>query len=618
MNKTLNKHWPVYICTGLILVTLIVFEPVRRNGFVSYDDNTYVTENPHVIKGLNPQSIIWAFTTTHAGNWHPLTWLSHMLDCELFGLNPLWHHLVNLLFHIANTLLLFWVLKKMTGALWPGAFVAAAFAVHPLHVESVAWIAERKDVLSSLFWFLTIAAYIRYAERPGVAKFLLVILAFLLGLMAKPMLVTLPFVLLLLDYWPLRRFESVQINCRISPTLYLLVEKLPLFILAAVSCVITYIVQQSTGALKLTETLPLNIRLSNALVSYSGYIVKMVYPSRLAVLYPLGANGLPSWQPAASLLVLIVVSVGIIYTARRRPYLVVGWLWYLGTLVPVIGLVQVGSQSMADRYTYLPSIGIFIIIAFGAAELLAKWRYRKIASAVLGGGVIVVMVICTRIQLRYWRNDLTLYERALAVTRNNFIIHHNYGYALFKHGRPDKAIIYYKEALQIMPDCTDARSGLGYVLARLGRVDEAVNEYRQVLEILPDSPQAHNDLGTALGKQGKFNEAIEHFNEAVKIKPDFADAHRNLGFALTRQGKFTEAITHLAKAVQLNPDSALIHFFLASALADVGKTDEARLHFKEALRIDPNLTGVPQSLKRNLQHQIGLDRNDAPVKENEP
>ncbi|MEE9371337.1 MAG: hypothetical protein V3W45_07715, partial [Sedimentisphaerales bacterium] len=355
---------------ALALATAIAYEQVRHNDFVSYDDFAYVTENPDVSSGITRNSVIWAFTSVHVGNWHPLTGLSHMLDCQLFGLDAFWHHLTNLFFHIANTLLLFAVLKKITGAVWRSAFVAAAFALHPLHVESVAWLAERKDVLSGLFWMLTIAAYIRYAQCPTIRKYLLVVLVFALGLMAKPMLVTLPFVLLLLDYWPLGRFqwspesisevstpsESIDTGYQKVTTFRLLSEKIPLFVLSAASSVVTFIVQKSQGAVMAMEIFPVRLRIANALVSYTGYIDKMLYPSRLAVLYPFSGDIL-TWQPIVSLLLLAIISAGVIYAARRSPYLAVGWLWYIGTLVPVLGLVQVGSQAMADRYTYLPSIG---------------------------------------------------------------------------------------------------------------------------------------------------------------------------------------------------------------------------------------------------------------------
>lgn len=447
MKQTHDKSYVLVICFGLVVATVIAFEPVRNNKFVEYDDDVYVTENEHVKNGIRPVSVIRAFTTPDAGNWHPLTWLSHMLDCELFGLNPFWHHLSNLLFHIANTLLLFLILKKMTGSVWPSGFVAAAFALHPLHVESVAWVAERKDVLSGFFWMLTIAAYILYARRPSLIRYLLVVLFLCLGLMAKPMVVTLPFVLLLLDYWPLCRFgqpyqnrDEKDLSRSQSGGVYyakssfwrLVTEKIPLFALVAASAVITFIVQQGAGAMKPGDRFSLSVRISNALVSYIGYILKIFCPIRLAALYPHPGGNLPVWQPIVSAVLLAGITAIVIYLGRHRRYLPVGWLWYLVTLVPVIGLVQVGSQAMADRYTYLPSIGIFIIVAWGTAEFFSGWRYRKIVFRLTAGVVLAVLLILTRIQVGYWRNNSTLFGHALDVTKDNFIMHNNFGNAFVK------------------------------------------------------------------------------------------------------------------------------------------------------------------------------------------
>ena len=560
------------ICVVLVLATFIAYEPVRQNEFTSSDDRGYITKNPDVKAGLTYESIVWAFTSGHAANWHPLTWLSHMLDCELFGLEAFWHHLTNLWFHVANTLLLFWVLKRMTGAIWPSAFVAAAFALHPLHVESVAWAAERKDVLSGFFWMLTIAAYIRYAGRRG--RYLLVVLVFGLGLMAKPMLVTLPFVLLLLDYWPLGRLQlGRQSGARTFPQSesaggqrlsvgHLVAEKIPLFVLAVVSSVITYIVQKHAGTVRTIESLPLNVRVANALVSYISYIGKMIYPRRLAVFYPHPGHSLPMWQVIVCFTVFAVVSLGIIYAAKRWRYLVVGWLWYLGTLVPVIGLVQVGAQAMADRYTYLPSIGIFIMVAWGGAELFAKWHYRRIAPGISAGVVLVIMLICTRMQVRYWQNDFTLFGHALEVTKNNYVMHHS----------------------------------LGAVLQLQGKLDESISHYRQALQIKPNYAKAYNNLGTALQLQGKLDEAISHYRQALQIEPDDALTHNNLGAVLQSQGRLDEAITHFTKAVELNPNSASAHYVLAWALAKGGRTSEAVKHFKEALRLKPDWVSPMNSL----------------------
>ena len=504
------------IYLGLVLATAIAFEPVRHNDFVSYDDAMYVTENPRVNEGVNHKSLRWAFTTTHASNWHPLTWLSHMLDCELFGLNPLWHHLVNLLLHTANTLLLFWVLARLTGAVWASGFVAAAFALHPLHVESVAWVAERKDVLSALFWMLTIVAYIRYAQRASIWRFSLVFLVLGVGLTAKPMLVTLPFVLLLLDYWPLRRFQKSTVR-------RLICEKIPLFILTMVSSIVTYVAQESTGATEMVQNLALTTRINNALVCYLGYITKMIYPSGLAVLYPHPGASLPVWQPIVSITALVVITAGIIYLAGRgRRYLAVGWLWYLGTLVPVIGLVQVGRQCMADRYTYLPSVGLFIIAVWGAAELSVKWRYRKVVLSTSALLVLGALSVCTRTQVRHWRNNFTLCERALSATENNAVMHYS----------------------------------LGNAFRSADKLDEAVTQYRRALRIEPNHSRTHGNLANALLLQAKIEEAAEHYRQAVQLDPNYLNARYNLGLALSKQGKFTEAITQYHHVLALEPDNA--------------------------------------------------------------
>jgi Tfp pilus assembly protein PilF len=542
MEQMPKKQHLILLYAALALATFIAYEQVRHNNFVDYDDTVYVSENPQVLRGLTGESISWAFTTRLSANWHPLTWLSHMLDCQLFGANVGWHHLTSLLLHIANTLLLFWVLKKMTDALWPSLFVAAAFALHPLHVESVAWVAERKDVLSGLFWMLTIACYIRYTEQPSIKRYLLVFVVFALGLMAKPMLVTLPFVLLLLDYWPLGRFQfEHQSKHQKWLAWHLIREKIPLFALVAASSIVTYVVQQSEGAMEIGKSYPLSLRISNAAVSYVVYIGKLIYPRGLAVLYPYPVDGLPAWQPIVSLLILAGVSAGVIYTAKRYRYLAVGWLWYLGTLVPVIGLVQVGDQARADRYTYLPSVGLFIMVAWGAVALAAKLRYRKIALGICAGIVLAIFLICTRLQVRYWQNSFTLFERTLSATENNYIMHHN----------------------------------LGLALQSQTRLDEAISHYRQALQLKPDYVKAHNNLGIALQSQSKYDEAIEHVKKAVQLDPNFALARYNLGSMYYEQGRYELAVTHWTKALELNPDLADALNLLSWILAT---TKDTKLH----------------------------------------
>ncbi|MGD9167176.1 MAG: tetratricopeptide repeat protein, partial [Syntrophobacterales bacterium] len=522
-----TNRLPRLVYLVLIFVTLVVFHQLPSHDFINLDDDILVYENPHVHAGLNKEGIAWAFTTFEAYNYHPLTWLSHMLDCELFGLRPGMHHLTNLLFHLMNTALLLFVLRRMTGALWRSGFVAALFALHPLHVESVAWVAERKDLLSAFFWFLSIWAYARYTERPGLNRYLPVLLFFSLGLLAKPMVVTLPFVLLLLDFWPLGRTQFHQAGTDNRPlqqkvSVFRLVwEKIPLFALAAISIVVTFAAQQQGGALKSLEAFPLTTRIANALISYLSYIGKMIWPHNLAVYYP-HSGSIPVWQAAGAGLTLICVTVLVIWTARKRPYLAVGWLWYLGTLVPVIGLVQVGSQAMADRYTYLPLVGLFIALAWGVPCLFAGWRHRQSMLAILATIVLVSFTVCTWLQLRHWQNSITLFQHTLQVTTNNHFAHNNLGVALAQDDRLNEAISHYSEALRLKPGAFEVHNNLANALAAQGSVDEAIQHYFEALRLEPDYDKAHNNLGNVLAGTGRGEEAIIHYSEAIKINPDYA------------------------------------------------------------------------------------------------
>ncbi|MHC4721111.1 MAG: tetratricopeptide repeat protein [Planctomycetota bacterium] len=589
----------------LALATFIAFEQVRHNDFVNYDDNAYVTQNSQVKAGITFDSVIRAFTTIHPSyNWHPLTSLSHMLDCQLFGLDAGWHHMTSLLFHIANTLLLFWILQKTTGRIWPSAFVAAVFALHPLHVESVAWVAERKNVLSGLFWMLTMLAYVRYAQRPGIRRYLLVALALSLGLLAKQTLVTLPCVLLLMDYWPLGRLqwgrqdtgrtllysESAGLTCKKTSPGRLIAEKIPLFILVVASCIFTVIVQQIKGAFTSLDRLPPGVRVNNALVSYVSYIGKMIWPTRLAILYPHPFPRLPAWKPIIALLIFVSISVGVIYMVRRRhdlAPLLVGWLWYLGTLIPVIGLVQVGKQSMADRYTYLPSIGILIMVAWGAARLSNGWRRRNMVFAISAGLLLVVLTLCTRAQVRHWKNSMALFGHAAEVTENNYVMHHYYGDALFKEGRLDGAAFHFQESLRINPRYKEPYNGLAKLFLEQGKIDEAIAVCTKRLRIGKPGAAIYHRLGQAYYRKGAYGPAVQSFKESLRLKPDSVSAHRNLTKALGRMDNPDEVITHLTEAIQLNPNIAPTHHALALALNSKGRTEEAITHFREALRIKP-------------------------------
>ena len=595
----------------LIFTTLVVFHQLPSHDFINLDDNLYVYENTRVQAGLTQEGVAWAFTTFEAYNWHPLTWLSHMLDFQLFGLRPGLHHLTNLLFHLANTALLFFVLRRMTGALWRSGFVAALFALHPLHVESVAWVAERKDLLSAFFWFLTIWVYIRYVERPELNRYLLVLFFFVLGLMAKPMLVTLPFVLFLLDFWPLNRMQFGYISSASHPdkprvpAFRLVAEKIPLFVIVATSIIVTLAAQQKGGALKSLEVFSLKTRLANALISYVSYIGKMIWPQNLAVYYPHPAV-VPTWQAAGCGLLLICLSALFIWASRKRPYLAVGWLWYLGTLVPVIGLVQVGSQAMADRYTYIPLIGLFIVIAWGVPGILAGWRYRRIVLATLTTVLLLGFTMCTWLQVRYWQNSLTIFQHTVNVTTDNHFAHNNLGVALAKGGRLDEAVDHYYVALRIKPNEAEVYNNLGNVLEAQGNLDEAIRHYYEALRINPDNAKAHNNLGNVLATKGNVDEAVSHYSEALRIEPDYAGAHYNLGNVLAERGNVDEAINHYKEALRIWPDWAGAHNNLGVALERRGNFKEAIRHYYEALRIKPDYPRAKDNLERALRQ---MDRS---------
>lgn len=597
MEQTDNKGYVILICVVLVLVTLVGFEQVRHHKFVSYDDNTYVTENPHVTGGINSKSIGWAFTTSHGSNWHPLTWISHMVDCQLFGVNPGAHHIVNLLFHIANTLLLFWVFKKMTGEIWASGFVAAVFAIHPLHVESVAWIAERKDLLSTFFCILTIAAYIKYVRQPGTKKYLLVVLFFVLALLSKPMVVTLPFVLLLLDYWPLDRFKNIG---------RLIFEKIPLFVLSGILSFITFIVQQRTGAVSDIANVGFNLRVSNAMVSYIDYIVKMIWPVRLAILYPHPVDRLPLWQPMVCFILLIGITAGVLYLKRR--YLTMGWLWYVGTLVPVIGLVQVGNQAMADRYTYLPLIGIFVMATWGAAEVLSKWRYKRILLGVLAAAIIITLTTCTREQVKVWQNSFTLYERALAVTKDNYKIHNNYGVCLGKKGESDEAVMHLSEALRIYPKFSEAHMNIGLAFLMQKKSDEAIKHCKEAIRTNPDWPEAYRCIGRAYAQQGKYDLAIQSYNDALRIRPNYPNVHYNMGQALARQDKYDEAIVYFKKVIETMPDWPGSYYSLGDIYYKLGQIELAIETTKKAIKLAE--TAGEKEMVERIQKRLRLYEAD--------
>ncbi|HVO85319.1 MAG TPA: tetratricopeptide repeat protein [Syntrophobacteria bacterium] len=596
-----------FIGVILFALTATVFWQVGSHDFIAFDDPEYVIDNPMVRAGLTLQGLKWAFSTFAAANWHPLTWLSHMLDCELFGLNPGRHHLASLFFHLLNTLLLFLVLVKMTTALWRSAVVAALFAIHPLHVESVAWIAERKDVLSTSFWMLTLWAYSRYAEKPGRTSYLVALILYALGLMAKPMLVTLPFVLILLDYWPLGRWptgglvhEPRQHGGRVAS---LFREKTPFILLAALSSTVTLIAQWQGGAVSPTEIIPLGVRLCNALVAYLLYLVKMVWPVGLAVFYPHPGPSLPLWLVLLAILVLVGVTLWVLRAGTGQPYLVTGWLWYLGTLLPVIGLIQVGDQAMADRYSYIPLIGPFMMISWGLPALAARWRLPRILLPILTATALSALLCVSWVQVRHWRDSVTLFAHTLSVTTNNSRMHNNLANVLARQGKIEEALTHYEEALVIQPNAPQAQSNLGAVLVSMGRVEEGIGHYREALRLDPNLAAVHNNLGVVLAEQGKSEEALRHYLKAIELRPDYAEAHNNLGNLLADHGKLAEAVARFQEALRLQPFYPDAYNNLGVALARQDRLREAIPHFERALELQPDFEQARRNLATALQQE---------------
>jgi len=605
--ELMSRRHIVIVSFLLAVVTLLIYLPVRHYALLNYDDPDYVTQNPVVQAGLSWTGIKWAFTTTAANNWHPLTWLSLMLDCQLFGVNAGAEHLVNVFFHAINTALLFLLLLRMTNAFWQSAFVAALFAWHPLHVESVAWVAERKDVLSAFFGLLALLAYVGYVQkRPGgesreskagtamsapdsrrsTFDYFLALFFFACGLMAKPMLVTLPFVFLLLDYWPLRRVPDFEL--RWSRWSRLVREKWPFFLLSAASCIVTLIAQQR-GVAPL-EGDSLHSRIGNAAVAYVRYLFKTVYPVDLAVLYPLPKTT-PWEQVAGAMVALAAISLLVWWARRKRPYLLTGWLWYLGMLVPVIGLVQVGSQALADRYTYLPLIGVFLGVTFGLA---ARVRSRiailiPLTFLVLGGCLLTNMR-----QLRYWQNSEALFTHTISVTKDNCIAYNNLGDALDSEGYPQKAIEYYREALRLEPHYVAVLNNLAVDLAGTGHTQEAIQHFEAALHLNPDAPGIHYNLGLVLSKNGQVEKAIAQFRMALRLQPDFADARDHLGdallrsgYALFQNGQIPQAIAPLQEGLQIHPDHVMGRNYLGFAFLRQGQAGPAVANFQNVLELQP-------------------------------
>ena len=587
---------------------LLVFWPVARCGFLNYDDDGYVTDNAHVRTGLSVGNVLWAFGAGETGNWHPITWLSLMWDAQMYGLVPYGFHLTNLVLHIANTLLLFLVLKKLAGRPWPAAMVAALFGLHPLHVESVAWISERKDVLSALFFMLTLLCYARYVSSTvhsprstvgGVhhsrftIHYLLALLFFALGLMSKPMLVTVPFVLLLLDFWPLTRVQGSEF--KVQSWGRLVREKIPFFVLSAASCVITFIVQKKGDAVQSLALFPMSMRVENAILSYGRYLGKVFWPVDLAMPYPYPVQ-IPSAAMWMTLALLAGVSGWALYHARRFPFLFTGWMWFLGMLVPVIGLVQVGAQAMADRYTYLPLIGFFIAVVFGLDAFIRGLRVPQALVIALAGAVLTVLSARTRTQIGYWQDSETLFRRAIAVTRDNAEAYEHLGtYHLRIRNDLTNARDCYQRAVGIAPGRISARVNLGSALLLAGDGDGAAEQFEAVLRMAPGDADANCDLGYLFAARGQFDQAIACYDAAIQSRPDFSSAYHDRGLAFAAKGQWDNAVRDYREAIRLDPAHVSTHVHLGTALAQQGNTDAAAREFAEALRLDP---GNPEAQRQ--------------------
>jgi Flp pilus assembly protein TadD len=576
----------------LVASVLAVYWQTNGHAFIEYDDQIYLLENPHVRNGFSLENMKWAFSAGYAANWHPLTWLSHMLDVKLYGLNPTGHHLTSVFLHAFNAVLLFTLMSRITGALWKSALVALLFALHPLHVESVAWAAERKDVLSTLFWLVSLHLYARYVKSPTPSRYILVVITFCLGLMSKPMLVTLPFVLLLMDFWPLQRTAFWSADTITSPRYqtirFLILEKLPFLLIAAATGIITVVAQQRGNAMTPLVASPLTERLQNALIAYIGYLGKMFWPTDLAVFYPFQTD-FPAWKVLCAACLLIAVSVIVFRERRHRPYLLFGWSWYIITLAPVIGIVRVGLQAMADRYTYMPLTGIFIALAWGAEEWLERCdtRPRKLLYG-LTAAMITVCILLTWHQIRYWRDTTTLFTHALESTRNNYMAHSVLGRHLEREGRLEQALTRFSEALEIAPWYEYAKVHQGIILMNQGRLDAAVFKYNEAIIQNPTSVSGHINLGIVMGLQGRHEDAIRNFRIAINFNPHSEAAHYNLGVELAKTGKFEDAIQHYYNALKIDPGDMNCHNNLGVALAELGRLDEAISHFNVALKLKPD------------------------------
>jgi len=656
MRELPGKYRCVLICVLLAAGLLAVYWQVLTSNFVNFDDTIYVTENPHIKTGFSAENVKWVFSVGKVAYWHPLTWLSHMLDCQLYGLEPGLHHLSSLIIHIANSLLVFLVFRRMTGALWKSAFVAAVFAFHPVNVDSVAWVAERKNVLSTLFWLLTMWAYTGYVREGGAKRYFSALGLFVLGLLAKPMLITLPFAMLLLDYWPLGRLslkrpsgqatgkagKSRASSRQTLPVLRLIWEKMPFFVLSAISVFLSFLAMRRLGITASTELIPLRLRLANAVVSYVGYIDKIICPRKLAVFYPYPMQ-VAVWRSFGAVLLLACISFVLIWVLRKKAYLSVGWLWFIGTLVPVIGLVQAGLwPAIGDRWAYVPMIGLLIIVAWGAGDLAAKWRLPTTAAILAACACLSALAFCTYRQVGYWHNSRTLFGHALNVTTDNYIAHLNFGNTLIKDDKIAEAMSHYRKAVEIHPAYADAHYNLGVAFAlqaayeraiteyrmaldlkenhikarlrlaealtRVGRPGEAIGHFEKIMQRRPDDVEVLNNYALALVQTMRTTRAIELYNKALRIDPDSVEVLNNLGSALAEQWQFDPAIAHLTKALSLKPNFTKTYYNLADTLRRAGRLDDAVKYYKQALQIDPQDKVGHYSLGRILTDRKKYDQ----------
>jgi tetratricopeptide (TPR) repeat protein len=588
------------ICVGLVALIWIVFGQTIRAGFINYDDNTYVYENPIVAAGLHIKGVVWAFSAFHATNWHPLTWISHMLDCQVFGLRPAGHHFTNVLLHTFTAVLLFLVWRQMTGAVWPSALVAALFAIHPLRVESVAWISERKDVLSGLFFVATLGAYTRYASRRSVGRYAWVILLCALGLMSKPMLVSLPMILLLVDYWPLGRLTNAK---RLKP---LVLEKTPLFVLALASCATTVLAQRAT--IVSIESLPLSWRLQNAVVSYAIYIIQLFWPVRLAPFYPHPDNQLAIWQVGLAIVLITGITMIAWVERRRRPYIFTGWFWYALMLLPVSGIIQIGSQAHADRYTYLPHIGLFVLIVWTLFELIAKSRLGRPIFNVTAVIAVVALTSVASLQVRHWHDSEKLWNHCLVVTKDNDIAHNGLGEIFFSRGEFEKAVAEFRIALSLRPNSPYAHNNLGLALTKTGKIDEAFEHLNTAVQILPTHPTAHYNLANVLLQKGQPDAAIKEFEQELMLDPEHVAARCDFASALLEKGDVNDATAQYKKAIEIRPDYAAAHYNLGNCYLEAGQTEPAIAEYERAIEFSPRLAEAHNNLAIILFQKGDLNR----------